>query len=76
MLSFAADDVAVPHLKRVAEEHDGLSNIAMEGLVRIGSRSAVRALQGLNGRYYLSQIRRNTKDESLRQEIEAILAKP
>jgi hypothetical protein len=83
-LSFAVDPDAVPHLKKVAEENDGLAPTALAGLTRIADRSAIMALHALSNnpskelsvlaRGSLGMIRVSTRDESLKREIDAILA--
>ena len=47
-LSFSVDSEAVPYLKKVAEENDGLVPTALEGLTRIADRAAVGALHALS----------------------------
>ncbi|WP_031499608.1 HEAT repeat domain-containing protein [Bryobacter aggregatus] len=83
-LGFAVDPEAVPYLQKVASKNDGLTPLAVEGLIRIGNRNAVDALQDLAGhpsasiatiaRGGLGMIRHNTKDASLKKVIDRFLA--
>lgn len=81
-LSFVIDPVAVPYLAKVALRKDEPD--AYRGLERIGDSNAVSALAALitNGkgevpmwaRGGLQHIRAFTKDESLKAEIDRLLA--
>jgi hypothetical protein len=83
-LSFALGTEAVPHLKRVAVENDGLAPIAVDGLARIADRAAVEALHALSrslskelsalARGRLGVVRLSTQDVRLQREIDAMLA--
>lgn len=82
-LSFVVDDEAVPYLKKMVENED-LAGTAVKGLERIADHNAVGALKDLyanpnkdvsaKARGALGMIRVQTKDGSLKQEIDAILA--
>lgn len=84
-LSVVVDDEAIPYLRKVADESDALAPFAFSCLTRIADRAAVRALQSLcanpnkdisqGARGSLGVIRHSTRDESLKQEIDAFLAK-
>lgn len=82
-LTFVVDDEAVPYLKKMAQNED-LAGTAVKGLERIADPSAVAALKDLcanpnretsvRARGALEIIRIKTRDESLKQEIDTILA--
>ncbi len=86
MLGVVVDPEAVPFLKRLAQENDGVAPIALASLVRIGDRNAVAALEalakgnsnsgqlGVLARGSLGMIRLSTQDQSLKRQIEAIEA--
>jgi len=72
-LSLVADDVAIPYLRSVAAA--GVSDVSVEGLIRLGDLQAVSALASLpQGRYGLARLLELTSSEPVKQAIRAILA--
>jgi hypothetical protein len=75
VLSFVADDVAIPYLVKMASADGFTSGLGVEGLVRIGDLPAVSALASFPlGRGGLLRLLGSTSSEPVRQAITEILA--
>lgn len=75
VLSFVADEVAIPYLVKMASADGFTSGLGEEGLVRIGDLPAVSALASLpQGRGWLLLLIESTNSEPVKQAITGILA--
>jgi hypothetical protein len=75
VLSFVADDIAIPYLVKIGSAADLGSGMGVEGLVRIGDLQAVSALASFpQGNRGLLQLLGSTGSEPVRAAIKEILA--